>query len=190
MPKNADRILPPIRRTGEGDIQEIQTFASSVKMRSIRTLALYIDRDSTPGDSTKLGKQLVAAVDRERGVVEVFDVTTGVHVVTMQGTESSGRGQMLVPSGCAFNREGELFVADSVLDKILVFDQKGAFVRCFGELGNQKGQFDSPQGLAFLDVEWDEYETRPAQHLVVADKYNNRVQLLRQDGTSVQVKRL
>ncbi len=67
-----------------------------------------------------------------------------------------------------------ILAVDSGNHRIQAFDGAGTFVAAYGGLGNGPGQFNSPQGL---DV--DAYG-----QVIVADKGNNRLQILDFDGST------
>lgn len=88
------------------------------------------------------------------------------------GGEGVGPGQFSYPGGMAFDKQTNLYVADSYNDRIEKFDSNGRFVLAWGTHGTGPGQFDYPQGVAV-----DSYGT-----VYVADVYNNRVQLFAGGG--------
>lgn len=71
-----------------------------------------------------------------------------------------------------------LFVLDSAAHGVVVTDREGRVSRRFGGRGGERGQFNSPTGLALLSREGFE-------HLVVADAMNFRVQIVDLDGSSM-----
>ena len=107
--------------------------------------------------------------------VAMFNVESGERTATV-GSDGYGPGQFRWPTGVAFSRQGELYVSDSILHRISVFDQQGRYVRVIGRPGRGQGEFRRPQGLCFT----------ADGHLVVADSGNHRVQILREDGTFVR----
>ena len=64
-----------------------------------------------------------------------------------------------------------------MLHRIQVFDREGRYVRGLGEEGRGEGQFRGPRGLCFT-ADGD---------LVVADSWNNRVQVFTHDGTFIRL---
>ncbi|HZA21292.1 MAG TPA: NHL repeat-containing protein [Dehalococcoidia bacterium] len=81
-------------------------------------------------------------------------------------------GQFIWVTCIAFNRKGELFLADENVHRISVFNTHGHYLRCFGRHGSGDGQLDRPSGIAF-DQEDDLY---------VVDTLNHRVQKVSQEG--------
>lgn len=73
------------------------------------------------------------------------------------------------PTGVVIHR-GKLYVTDTVLHKVLVFDLSGQFLYDFGQRGTAQGEFNYPVFLASSD------------RLLVVDAMNFRVQMLGDSG--------
>jgi len=74
---------------------------------------------------------------------------------------------------------GDIFVAEghgAGNNRILKFDKTGKFIKEWGKLGTQPGEFDQPHALAF--------DSRG--RLIVGDRNNNRIQIFDQDGKFLQ----
>jgi DNA-binding beta-propeller fold protein YncE len=82
-------------------------------------------------------------------------------------------GNFAKPSGLAVDKEGNLYVADTLNDRIEVFDADGMFVRTWGKNGDGPGYFARPKGVA---VDSD-------NHVWVTDGMQDRVQVFMNDGT-------
>ncbi len=80
------------------------------------------------------------------------------------------------PGGVAFDDNGFIFVIDALHFDIKVFDKKGKMLTTFGagHSGSRDGEFYYPTGIAYLGNE----------RFAIADKWNNRVQILRLDLVS------
>jgi len=89
------------------------------------------------------------------------------------GTKQRGDadGQFYTPASLVFDHHrGLLLVADSSNHRVQVFscdDDGGSFVSKFGEVGDQPGQFDYPDGIT-IDHDHD--------RILVVDSFNHRVQ--------------
>ena len=70
------------------------------------------------------------------------------------------------PAGIAVNSKGVIAVADYKGHCILIFDEKGNFVRKLGCHGNNDGQFVYPNGVTFLNDD----------EILVVDGGNHRIQ--------------
>ena len=87
--------------------------------------------------------------------------------VTKWGSLGSGDGQFNGPIGLAVDGSGNVFVADTINNRIQKFDNTGTFVTTWGCLGSGDGQFNGPGGVA---VE------RSSGNVFVAENRNNRIQ--------------
>lgn len=92
------------------------------------------------------------------------------------GHRGTDLGGFAAPAGLAVNGGDTLYVADSILDRITLFDGRGTPRTAWNIRGSGPGQIDHPVGLA-LDAGGDLY---------VADSGNHRVQRFRGDGTFVE----
>ena len=94
-------------------------------------------------------------------------------------TEFSGfgydDGDLVWPAGIALDSQENVYVSDEWLNRVSVFDEDGAYLRCWGSFGDGPGQFNRPSGLAI-----DE-----ADGVYVVDSLNHRVQRLTTDGAFV-----
>jgi len=68
---------------------------------------------------------------------------------------------------------GNVYVADYMDHRIVVYTNSGVFLRQWGSLGTENGHFRTPDGVA-VDA---------AGNVYVADKYNYRIQKFANDGT-------
>lgn len=77
------------------------------------------------------------------------------------------------PAGIAYNAVNDrLYVTDSGLHAVFVFDRSGLFVKSFGERGGDEGQFNFPSQIACA----------PDGAVLVADSMNFRVQRFDAEG--------
>ena len=115
-------------------------------------------------------------VDTENDQVVVFDADSfkllrriGVsgkkHTLTAPGTFS-------LPTNVAVDREGNVFVTDTLNNRVEIFDADGNFISMFGKHGDGPGYFARPKGIA---VDCD-------GHIWVVDTYQDRVQVFDREG--------
>ena len=120
--------------------------------------------------------RLLYAVDTESDVVDVFDADSfkflrkiGVsgkkHTLTDPGTFS-------LPTNVAVDKDGNVYVTDTLNDRVEIFDADGQFISTFGKNGDGPGFFARPKGIA---VDND-------GHIWVVDAVQERVQVFDRDG--------
>ena len=86
------------------------------------------------------------------------------------------------PTGVAIAANGDIFVADghspnkSNSGRIVKFTQDGKFIKTWGHLGSEPGNFREPHDL---------YVGGSKGYVYVADRQNNRVQVFDQDGNFI-----
>ncbi|UCE32908.1 MAG: 6-bladed beta-propeller [Burkholderiales bacterium] len=74
-------------------------------------------------------------------------------------------GNLVRPKGVAADRDGNVYVAESFYDMLLVFDAQGRFLMPIGSAGGPGGRFYLPSGI------W----TDDGDRVYVADMFNGRV---------------
>lgn len=99
------------------------------------------------------------------------------------GVSKAGRDTFVGPTACAIAPNGDVVIADGHWprpktaqqdgDRLVQYTTSGQFVREFGRKGSRPGEFMGPHALAF--------DSRG--RLFVADRSNNRVQVLDQNFT-------
>ena len=81
-------------------------------------------------------------------------------------------GDFSKPTNVAVDKNGNLYVTDTLNDRVEVFDAEGTFIRAFGKNGDGPGDFARPKGIA---VDCD-------GHVWVADAMLNRLQVFTAEG--------
>jgi DNA-binding beta-propeller fold protein YncE len=81
-------------------------------------------------------------------------------------------GNFSKPTNVAVDKDGNLYVTDTLNDRVEVFDADGGFIRAFGKNGDGAGEFARPKGIA-IDSDG---------HVWVADAMLNRVQVFTPEG--------
>ncbi|XP_019854245.1 PREDICTED: E3 ubiquitin-protein ligase TRIM71-like [Amphimedon queenslandica] len=109
------------------------------------------------------------------GFVQVFSEDgTAVRRI---GSKGKGNGQFECPWGLLLVGD-RLYVSDDNLHRVQYFSATtGQYIGQFGSEGIENGQFSRPFGMS----------TDGKGNILVADYSNNRVQVFKEDGTSVQV---
>ena len=115
-------------------------------------------------------------VDTQNDVVVVFDADNlkmirkiGVagkkHTLTDPGTFS-------LPTNVAVDKDGNVYVSDTLNNRVQIFDADGNFISMFGKNGDGPGYFARPKGIA-IDSDG---------HIWVVDAVQQRVQVFNREG--------
>ena len=115
-------------------------------------------------------------VDTEKDVVDVFDADsfTLLRQIGTPGKKHSlsTPGMFSLPSHVAVDQEGNVYVTDTLNDRVEIFDAEGNFISTFGRNGDGPGCFQRPKGIA-ID---------PDGHIWVVDGTQDRVQVFNREG--------
>jgi len=120
--------------------------------------------------------RFVYVVDTQNDVVDVFDADTfkllrkigtpgKKHTLTAPGTFS-------LPQGVAVDHDGNVYVTDTLNNRIEIFDADGGFINTFGKNGDGPEDFERPKGIA-IDCDG---------HIWVADAAQDRVKVFSREG--------
>ena len=119
--------------------------------------------------------------DEFESVISVFD-PNGIQTfpefdpdgeyIDRWGQKGSALGTLNGPAGLAFDANDDLYIVDSLNNRVQVFSKAGEFSRAWGRGGRGAGEFDRPWGMT-IDAEGAVY---------VADWGNHRVQKFGPDG--------
>lgn len=126
------------------------------------------------------------AIDRENRLLYVADVeldqilvydADSFKLLRKMGTtghnhELTTPGDFSKPAGMAVDADGNLYVADTLNNRIEIFDADGKFISTFGKAGDGPGYFSRPKSVA---IDGD-------NHIWVADGMQDRVQVFNQDA--------
>src|SRR3990170_2911727 len=88
------------------------------------------------------------------------------------GTDGSGDGEFADPQGVAVDSTGNIYVADTINNRIQKFDSNSNFLLNFGTPGSGDGKFNHPFGVA----------VDSSGKIYVADTINNRIQKFNSKG--------
>ena len=100
------------------------------------------------------------------------------------GTRGTAPGQFNFPAHLTVDRDGNLFVVDTLNFRVQVFDPEGNVFRFFGEAGESLGKFARPKGVAV--------DRRGIVYVVDAEManvqmFNDRSQLLMSFGGKINM---
>jgi len=110
-------------------------------------------------------------VDTHGHKIVVFSEKDGSLLYTFGGN-GSGEGELNYPTNIFIDRQGLLYVTDSMNFRVQIFDRTGRFISMFGKHGDGSGDFSKPRGIA---VDSD-------GHIYVADALFDAVQIFDREG--------
>jgi DNA-binding beta-propeller fold protein YncE len=115
-------------------------------------------------------------VDTQQDQVVVFDADT-LKELRRIGTGGKNHwlttpGDFGAPSNVALDKEGNVYVTDTMNNRVEIFDADGNFLSQFGRHGDGPGYLARPKGIA---VDGD-------GHIWIADSYQDRVQVFNREG--------
>ena len=159
-------------------------FVSDAKLH--RVLIFNPKYEVTGQINSGLGSPSGLAIDNENRLLYVADVELDQVLVYDADTLNSIRkigttghnhelttpGDFAKPVGVAVDSEGNLYVADTMNNRIEIFDADGQFIKEFGKAGDGPGYFARPKGIA-IDAD---------DHIWVADGMQDRVQVFNKEG--------
>src|ERR1700688_1579731 len=125
------------------------------------------------------------AIDKENRLLYVSDVELDQVLVydadsfkllrrigtTGHRHELTTPGDFAKPTAVAVDKDGNLYVCDTLNNRIEIFDADGKFISTFGKAGDGPGYFARPKGVA---IDSDD-------HIWVADGQTDRVQVFNQE---------
>ncbi len=126
------------------------------------------------------------AIDRENRQLYVSDIALDQVLVydadslklkrkmgtTGHNHELTTPGDFAKPTGLAVDSEGNLYVCDTLNNRVEIFDADGKFISTFGKSGDGPGYFSRPKGVA---IDSDD-------HIWVVDGMQDRVQVYNKDA--------
>ena len=122
-PPEPARIQFLTKITSSADLGKKQSFLSKLILGQEKSKAMV----KPYGISIHKGKLYVC--DQYGGGMEIIDLETRDFHFFRPG----GKGMLRAPINCSVDEKGYLYVADVGRQEIVVFDDKGKYVRCFGE---------------------------------------------------------
>ena len=115
-------------------------------------------------------------VDTQQDQVIVYDADT-LKLLRRIGTGGKNHylttpGDFGAPQGVALDSDGNVYVTDTLNNRVEIFDADGNFISLFGKHGDGPGYFARPKGIA---VDSD-------GHIWVADEMEDRLQVFNREG--------
>lgn len=115
-------------------------------------------------------------VDTQQDQVLVYDADS-LKLIRRIGTGGKNHtlttpGDFGAPQGVALDGDGNVYVTDTLNNRVEIFDADGNFISAFGKNGDGPGYFARPKGIA-VDADG---------HIWVADEMQDRLQVFNKDG--------
>jgi len=115
-------------------------------------------------------------VDTQQDQVIVYDADT-LKLLRRIGTGGKNHflttpGDFGAPQGVAVDQDGNVYVTDTLNNRVEIFDADGNFISEFGRPGDGPGYFARPKGIA---IDGD-------GHIWVADQMQDRLQVFNREG--------
>ena len=104
--------------------------------------------------------------------IRITKVTFSSDYLVDFGEYGEGDGQFVWPTSIALDGEGNVYIADEWLNRILVFTKDGKFIHQWGKAGSGDGELDRPAGLVITGD----------GTMFLTDARNHRVQKFTLDG--------
>lgn len=112
---------------------------------------------------------LVFVADTQNQRIQVFNRIGDWQYLIRAGAQQD---YLKTPCNVTVSPQGQIFVVDSGLHRVAIFDQSGRFIRAFGSQGKARGEFSNPYGIAVSSK----------GEVYVADVENSRIQVLDAHG--------
>jgi DNA-binding beta-propeller fold protein YncE len=115
-------------------------------------------------------------VDTQQDQVIVYDADT-LKLLKRMGTGGKNHyltspGDFAAPQDVAVDSDGNVYVTDTLNNRVEIFDADGNFISTFGKNGDGPGYFTRPKGIA-IDSDG---------HIWVADEVQDRLQVFNREG--------
>jgi DNA-binding beta-propeller fold protein YncE len=111
----------------------------------------------------------IFVTDLGSGSVHIFDFARGDHSLL------HGGDHLRTPMGIAADREGNIYVSDSSLHNVLVYDAKGKFVRYLKKPQAEESYFAVPRGISVDPATDHIYVCDSPRHMVIVLNKRGRV---------------
>jgi DNA-binding beta-propeller fold protein YncE len=116
-------------------------------------------------------RKILYVVDNHQHKIFALDQETGEIIKTI-GKRGEEEGEFNFPTHIALDKDGDIYVVDTMNGRVQVFDPEGRFLTGWGRLGDGPGMFARPKGIA-IDSEG---------HIYVVDAAFNNIQIFNDEG--------
>jgi sugar lactone lactonase YvrE len=157
----------------DGGLHHVLVFDANHKLRARFGEGIL---ENPAGIAIDTENRFIYVADTELDQVVVFDADTFKPLRTI-GTAGKQHtlttpGDFSKPTNVAVDQDGNLYVSDTLNNRVEIFDADGTFIRTFGKNGDGPGDFQRPKGIA---IDGD-------GHIWVADAMLCRLQVYTPDG--------
>jgi sugar lactone lactonase YvrE len=162
-----------------------RVFVSDASLKNVSVFGADRKLETTFGDdefgrptgmAIDVENRLLYVVDSQKETVFVFDADTLKklrtigHPAAKEGDEDPGT--LSRPTNVTVDQDGNVYITDTINDRIQIFDPDGTFISMFGKNGDGPGTFARPKGVA-IDADG---------HIWVADASQCRIQVFDREG--------
>lgn len=171
--------VPPLLLDGGRRLEFVRAFSSEIEVKTKRSFwSKVVDWVAGPPAWRRMARPYNIALDSAGRVIVTDPGLPAVHILDFEKNKyellEGGKGQAFrSPLGVAVDANDNIYVTDSELGTIFVFDARGKFKRYLGRQKNGQGFFQRPTGIAVDSV---------AKRLYVTDTLRHKVFLLDLDG--------
>jgi DNA-binding beta-propeller fold protein YncE len=156
----------------DGKMRRVVVFNSKHEVENLITEGL-VDPVGLALDTTN---RFLYVVDTQQDQVLVYDADS-LKLLRRIGTGGKNHyltspGDFGAPQGVALDKDGNVYVTDTLNNRVEIFDADGNFISLFGKHGDGPGYFARPKGIA---VDGD-------GHIWVADEMEDRLQVFNREG--------
>ncbi len=137
--------------------------------------------------TTDSGKQVIVISDSTARAIHIFDLETNRYL-RIQGGDGC---RLQAPAGVAVDSNHNIYVTDTDLGVIIVYDRFGRFLRYIGARNNREGGIlYRPSGIAIDEIRGRIYVPDTLRHMIVVLDLNGNVirYLGRPDLDSIQLR--
>src|SRR6266568_3982300 len=156
----------------DGKLRRVIVFNAKHEVESQITEGL----DDPVGLALDTANRFLYVVDTQQDQVIVYDADT---LKPLRRIGTGGKNHFLTtpgdfgaPQGVAVDADGNVYVTDTLNNRVEIFDADGNFISLFGKHGDGPGYFARPKGIA---VDSD-------GHIWVADEMEDRLQVFNREG--------
>jgi len=178
-----DARLPMINGLAVDDDDRL--FVTDVKLHHVLVFSAKHEQEASfgadqlvapAGVAIDTSNRFVYVVDTQADQVVVFDADkyTLLRRIGTGGKKHSltSPGDFALPTHVAVDKDGNVYVTDTLNNRVEIFDADGGFISEFGKPGDGPGHFARPKGIA-LDSDG---------HIWVTDEIQSRVQVFDKEG--------